>query len=52
MQQWKVDTVFKRGEKDVFTQSPSGMLTVLDQANSLRFPNPTWVSAGISAPEV
>lgn len=51
-QQWKVDTVFKRGEEDVFTQSPSGMLTVLDQASSLSFPNPTWASAGISAPEV
>lgn len=31
MQQWKVDTVLKRGEEDVFTHSPSGMLTVRKQ---------------------
>lgn len=52
MQQWKMNTVFERGEEDVFVQIPSGVLTVLDKASSLRLANPTWASAGISVPGV
>lgn len=47
-----MNTVFERGEEDVFAQIPSSVLTALDKASSLRLANPIWASAGISMPGV